>query len=73
MLDVEEQDMDVQPADESMWKGQGHVDVAMEAIPASHVVNTILQVQCFSINKKIEKRTVWSHYHSLLNETLLKI
>lgn len=47
MLDAEEQDMDVQSADDSMWKGQGHADVAMEAIPASHVVNTILQVQSF--------------------------
>jgi hypothetical protein len=41
---VDDEQMKTQSADDSMWKCQGHTDVIMETIPASHVVNMLLQV-----------------------------
>lgn len=36
--------METQAADDTMWKGQGHIDTSSEVIPASHMANMLLQV-----------------------------
>lgn len=59
----DEEEMDSQSVDDSMWKGQGHVDITMETIPASHVVNTILQAFDPSGRRSPDTET---HFKSLL-------
>ncbi|XP_060583813.1 integrator complex subunit 1-like [Ruditapes philippinarum] len=62
-INDDDEQMKTQSADDSMWKSQGHTDVVMETIPASHVVNMLLQAFDPSGRRSPDTET---HFRSLI-------